>query len=175
MDKKVSLKKLDKIIKNNKYENSTVTYKCGDEDIDIEVMISNDYADWFTAIERSMGILFTEDGEYHPSLTSTALDYAIIECFTNIKTDNVSKVINLTRGTDIIDKISECVPQRLMYDFRSDFNKTVEYRAQYMSPIGRIANLASIVGALIDEFKSMSEEEMQEAAKKIGLPVEEIV
>ena len=131
MDKKVSLKKIDKIIKNNKYENNTVTYKCGDEDISIEVIPCVDYTEWYGAIETATKIVFMDDGEYKPEILSMAYDYAFITCFTNIKTDNVSKVVGLSKSTDIVERISNIIPEKTLNDFRDDFYRTVEYKAQY--------------------------------------------
>ena len=157
MDKKVSIKNIDKIVKFNKYESKTVTYVCGDENIDITINPCVDYADWFSAIEEAMGIIFWDDGTYKPALSSSAYDYALVSCFTNIKTDNVNKIIELTKCTDIAEKIRNALPALIDLKFANDFEDAKKSREQLNSPVGKI--LLAIEG-FSKYINSLSEEDI---------------
>ena len=161
MDKKVSIKNIDKIIKNNRYEEVEVSYPCGEEEITFSVIPCADYAAWYEAIETSANILVDDDGNYRPQLTSAAYGLALVSCFTNIKTDNANKIIELTMITDIVDLIEDALPGLMLKNFKSDFELTRKAKESEGSPLGRLGDFLAGAKELINNIASMPEEDLQ--------------
>ena len=168
MDKKVSIKSIDKIIKSNSFEKKEIVYKCDDEDVVISVTPCVSYGDWYEAIETSMGIIFGGDGEYIPALVSSAYEYALIACFTNLKTDNVSKIINIAKSTNLIEKITESIPRFVLNDFYDDFMNTKSYRESQEHPVGKLIKLIEPIKGLFEGVDGMNTEELQKIIEQIN-------
>lgn len=168
MDKKVSIKSIDKIIKSNSFEKKEIVYKCDDEDVVIEVTPGANYGDWYTAIEASMSVIFGGESGYTPSLVSAAYGLALVSCFTNLKTDNVTKLIDLIRFTDIASRVEEALPASVLSNFRSDFESAKNYRESQEYPLGKMVGYIGFFKAMIESFGEMSEEDLQKLEEKIN-------
>ena len=168
MDKKVSIKSIDKIIKDNKFEKREIVYKCADETVVVEVNPCVNYGDWYEVIETSMGIIFGGDSEYIPALVSAAYGFALIACFTNLKTDNVSKVIEIAKSTDIIERIELILPASVLKNFRDDFTSSKSYKEAQIHPIGKIMKLIEPINGLMSGLDGMSEEDLQKIMNQIN-------
>ena len=151
MDKKVSIKSIDKVLKYYRFENKSFAFKCGDENIEITVNPAVNYEQWYIAIEEAVqGVLFDREGNYRPALTSLAYDYAITTCFTNIKSDNHTKFIDLIMNTDLTEKIKSCLPTKVLTSFEGDFNRVVNSKENEYCSRSKIMNI-------IEKFSSLFE------------------
>lgn len=127
---------IKKLIKEYKYESNVVTYKCGEEDIEIVVNPAPGYEAWHTAITIATSIVVDgvedEEGnivtECRHSMSSMAYDCAVVLCFTNIdKSVNMDEIVNLVSYTDIADKIIDSIPFSVACKFQDDFNKALSF------------------------------------------------
>ncbi len=179
MDKKVTVKNIDKIMKYNKYENNVVTYKCGDEEIEIEVVPFSGMEHWLVAIATGVSLIDDEDvtNKYVLGVKSIALKLAILINFTkmNNKISN-SKLVEFIQNTDIIERIKEAVPQSVYTEFMSDFNSVAEHIVKKNDT--EVANTHHIKAVeALDELKGfvdiINDIPIEEIAEKLGASLEE--
>lgn len=163
MDKKVTVKNIDKIMKYNKYENSVVTYKCGDEEIEIEVVPFGGMEHWLIAIATGVSLIDDDDlsNKYVLGVKSIALKLAVLINFTkmNNKLSN-AKLIEFIQNTDIIYRIRDVIPGSVYDEFVSDFNCVADYitdkhnnnvkDAFYSNAVDALNNAREFVGMLND-------------------------
>lgn len=124
MDKKVSVKNIDKIMKHNKFENKTITYKCGDEDINISVIPFAGMEHRLVSIATGVSLIDDSiENRYVLGVKSIGLDLAILLNFADIS-DKISnaKLIDFIETTDVIEKIKEALPSSVYANFVKDFN-----------------------------------------------------
>lgn len=151
MDKKVLIKDIDKILKYNKHKTKTITYKCGADNVEITIDPCAGYIGWTEAISAAMTLVFTEDSLYFPSMCSIAYRYALIYCFTNIKADNSSKVIEIAMQTDLCDKIESNIPEKTLLSFKSDFERSLEKATLQFRSQNSITDVFGILGSVLNE------------------------
>ena len=165
MDKQVSIKNIEKIIKNNKYETSEISYKCGEDEVIITVNPCAAFSAWYRSIEMASAMLVDEDDKFIPSLISASYGIAVIACFTNIKTDNIDRVIDLITYTDIVSRIVEVLPNNVVKNFEKDFEASVAYKKDEVSPIGRFSRTIDMIGSFSDNLASSIQENPTEFLK----------
>lgn len=166
MDKRISSKQMDKIAKYNSYESKNIKLKCGEECIEIKVTPVIDYAKRFGIIETSVGIMFADNDKCNASLFSSAYNHALLCCYTNLKSDNASKIINLSLSTDIVSMVKDVLPESVVRDFDTDFNKTVENHVRIISPTNKILDFLSVLKVVLDEAGNITEEEYSKMIKE---------
>lgn len=133
MDKKVSIKDIDKIIKYNKPENKVITYKCGDEDIEIIVSTTPSMNEWYYAINLCARLVYPEGINEDDNtiiisnneIYSIAANAAVLCCFTNLKTDNIKKICEVVTSTDLVEKVTNEISHLKVEEFLDDFDKAV--------------------------------------------------
>lgn len=175
MGKKVTIESIDKIIKKCGFEKKVITYKCGDEDINIEVNPQVDIKDWADAINKGVSFIYdyrfdTEvNGENiiyakNPEIYSVAYGFSLIKCFTNIKSENPIKVFNLVINTNIIESVCDIVGTNIINMFKIDFDKTVTlsekasvFNGIVTESVHRISDTANKLGDIIERFSENDE------------------
>lgn len=164
MEKKVSIANIDKIIKYNKFEDKVITYKCGEEDIEIVVNQTPAFTKKNESILSGVTMVISEDGTYMPVMKTSAYSYAIVSCFTNLKTDNAIKILSLTSSTDIVNKIEKALDSSVLSMFREDFDSVIESvvnKNSYDNRIGDfVGSLYKIVEIASERINSSDLEEL---------------
>ena len=162
MDKKVSVKNIDKIMKYNKYENKIVTYTCGDENIDITVVPYAGLEHRLVAIATGVSLIDEDvENKYALGVKSLGLKLAVVINFTEMKnTISNAKLIDFIETTDVVEKIKEVLPASVYDGFAEDYNAVAD-----MITTGHInekkdafyTKMSEAVGNIKEFLKAMNE------------------
>ena len=144
MDKKVSVADVKNIMKYNKYESKTVTYECGDKNVDIIVNPAVEVEWWFSSILSGVSLMYDlgfegETPEFAYAIDSVAYRYSLVTCFTNIS-DKISNsdLIKFVQLTDIASRVEASLPEGVLASFRNDYTKVSELSATKNSSNAKI-------------------------------------
>ena len=146
MSKQISNNNIDRIIKNCGYETSTLTYNVGETEVCVEVNPNTKLQKRINTIANGVSLSWIED-MFVEGMVYPAYGYSLLSCFTNIKTDNVDKVIQLVLSTDIVKDVEEKLPNTVLDNFSIDFFDSLDNKK---AETNRLNNLDEICGVFVD-------------------------
>lgn len=166
---KVTINNIDTIIETCNITEHEITY--GDITIKVKPSIKlNEYSQMIKDI--TLMIFDVTTGEYSYDYNTFAVQYQIINYFTNITTTNIAKVFDLVNNTDIMDKISAHIkPTRDVIN--NDVNNAIDFIKQtafHSSPWDEVAEMIKgTVDNLQQTTSKLSEVKGEDITKLIGL------
>lgn len=159
MAKKLSNNSIDKIIKTitKPYEEVTMFNDLEGGEISFEVNWNTDIGKRMQSVMDGVSLAWNEDGEFMPALLSLAYTYALLSCFTNIKTEKIEKIYALSQLTNIIGVIESVLPERVYVDFKRDFEECFNYNKNKSLRLNNVDDISYSLGNLVSRFGSILE------------------
>lgn len=170
-DKKISITTIDKLIEHNPLSPIVHKIKCEDETVEVIVDTKGDAANYGILINNIVNMCFgIEDNEYYPQLKTFAIQYNILNSFTNIKTDNIEKVYALIRHCpDLMDSIKFDISMSYPCLYQ-DIDAAIEYRLRVKFSHTGFDLITRKIVELLDKFgKSFEGFSKEDTAKLFEL------
>lgn len=144
MAKKIKKSDIDKLIKTLSYKAETLKINVGESEISIKVDINPDAGTKMNVLRNVCTVIFGDDGTYNPGMYSFAYKCALIYCFTDLKIEDADQMFLLAEKTNFVENVEKLIPERVLNDFKCDFEKSVNFYGQYV--------LKSKAFAMYDKF-----------------------
>ena len=159
MAKKLSNNSIDKIIKNvaKTCEEIGVVCSSDGETVSFEVSWDTDIGKRMQSIMDGVLLAWDEEGNFMSPLSSLAYTYALLSCFTNIKTEKIEKIYALSQLTNIVEMVEEVLPSRVRKDFKKDFNECFNYNKNRNLRLNNVDEICSSVGEIVSKFGGIVE------------------
>lgn len=141
---KISVTSLDKLLKELNTDISTVTLRAETESIDIEVRRTVSLQEFCEMVDEAAYSYFQYDGSgqeyYVAGLGDFACDYVLLKHLTNLKTaedvegteKQTDRLYALCVHTDLMRRVEEALPQKLVLDFREAVYHQVTFHKRQM-------------------------------------------
>lgn len=162
MGNKVSKKKIKSIIKHCQYEPQQITYKCDDEDIVFTVNPSVSWQEWYSAINITVSLIKngTTDSNgdeikesFTNGISSIMFNCAVMMLFTNIAdSSDVYDLFDLVTYTDVAYKVCNVIPEYILNNFKSDFDRAIDYAARCASADDSVSTMCDKISESIDKI-----------------------
>ena len=132
MAKKIKKSDIDKLIKTLSYKAETLKINIGEGEVSIKVDANPSVDHKMITFRNVCTVIFGNDGTYNPGLYSFAYKCALIYCFTDLKIDDADQMFLITEKTNLVDNIEKLIPERVLKDFRDDFDRSIDFYGQYV-------------------------------------------
>lgn len=128
-NEKISANKITAFTAQQMKDPATLIFKIGDEEITVIVKRYIPYESFAYAVESVSSMCFMPDGSYCSYAKNLAKCVAILDAYTNIKTDiALEKLYSLIENTDIMDEIVTNIPN--IHKFDDAVDEAIEYKKQ---------------------------------------------
>lgn len=186
---KISIATLDKLLKQVDTAASTVSLNVGSESVDIEVRRDVALQEFCDMVDEAAGSYFQygEDGqEYYVSgVSDFACDYVLIKHLTNLKTaadvdskeQQNDRLYTLCVHTDLVRRVEEALPKKLVLDFHEAVYEQVEFHKQQMlsnerrmlqAAVEQIDKANTAFAKFVEMFQDVDPSSMMESMQKIA-------
>lgn len=170
---KISINQIKEMTKHNKKEVETISVSVGDnnkDNITIEINNSPKCEDWVSTIRIASMFVYgsrygtglinesiEEEPRRNPELYSVAFAYAVIRCFTNLKTENTEVIFDLVTQTDIYDAIVEKISASKLERFKEDYDSAVKLGFEAGKTAGVASAVIDVAGGLSSVIEKLAQ------------------
>ncbi|MEF9983689.1 MAG: hypothetical protein RR806_03125 [Oscillospiraceae bacterium] len=162
---KISVNTLKEIIKAEKSDENTINYKVGDNQVNIMVKNCIDKDDKVRFVRDVSNGCFADD-EYVPYYREELFKIAVLEYFTNIKTDTADTMLfDLVNNTNIYNQVVNEIPADTIDDLAILVDDVIEWYKQEILAVQKqkldaatedMAKALEQMGELIDALNAMT-------------------
>lgn len=178
-NEKISANKITALTAQGTKDPANLIFKVGEEEITVVVKRCISYEDFAYAVESASSMCFMPDGSYCSYAKNLAKCVAILNAYTNIKTDiALEKLYSLIENTDIMDQIATHIPR--LYEFEDAVQEAIEHKkhqatakqndillAAVAEKEASLANLFSALATALDTLVASAEDGKK--AEKAGI------
>lgn len=166
---KVSVNKWESLV-----ENTPVTVKVPNSDIEITITPTISLADMMALVETVVMTCWDEDNHtYTPEVKEFMFRASVIEYYTNIsRPSNTQKLYELVYATPVYDFVSEHINNTQICNIRAAINGKLDHKLQVTESEAAIRTgnvvrtLEDISSKLADVFSGISKDELSEFGKQ---------
>lgn len=178
MASKLSLAKLDKIIKSEQYAPvTTIKYEIDGVPVEIAVKKYIDFGDMLGLVNGVVESVFDidKDGQEHylPELLDYAMSQHFIEYFTNLKIElGASRVFSLVYGTEIMENIAAEISKKQVSHIAKAVDSAVSHRlamiisgerAKLVDATKKIEEASNALVVISEQFSGIGDDKLQAA------------
>ena len=188
--KKVSFNKLEKIIENNKTNNTDnkIEFAINDEVVEVEVKNLITIEEMSEFVNIVVNCIFDND-DYSPEFYNMTFVKVLLNYYTNIKIDSIknSLLLSLMYETDVVEAIIEKINKKQYAHIVESVAHSIKFKQKQILSINniksnaiidRIVNeqneLANSINSLIEQFAKISESFSEDQKERLITAAEQI-